>query len=1190
MRFATNLGLCLLLLGPTGRADPPAPPGRAAAEWSTRWDDAAARSATQGLPGLLFAVLPGDDFTRDMDGKVWSHPEVAPLLPRFALARIDVETQAQTVARMEISAVPTLILFSPDGRELQRLVGVSRPEEVAAAMRAALGGREGKGQSPLFDSLASGIVSTNAWPELLGGLGATPRRAEHIRQILALKPFPADRLADALAHPRLAVRMGAIDVLEQAAGEDFGFDPWIAPPAAADESQPAVARWRAWAAGAPAGLDAAPALTPEKIARLIADRLGADSEASRRAGVALAQGGPAAARAIEQHLAANPGLGPGQAGLLRETRYLILLPPGPRGDASAVAKALVAGAPDVQARAVRELGAMGEAALPVVRDFLPHPGPMVREAAVASLLKIGGRTVVAELKRHVEGETDREVIVTLARELGRVRTKSALALLTRLLEHDDEDVVITALGSVARLESKTAAAEIAALTADGRWRIRAAAVACAAALKIQLEPDRVDALTADPDSFVRHQAIQALPVLMANKKEAAVRMEKLFLDGDETKVVVLASMLGSDLPIPPSFLAAIQSSGPDLLLPLLSALRDSGEEGAALVLPFAEHTNADVSISALKILAKVVAKNGAARAALLRALQADDLHKVRAVLDSLEGYHLREDSGYGPVSAGVTDLFGSGGEPTGPLQELISAFGLGPPPGRAGLDDLAGAFGLDTPAPVAAVRAAPAAKASLKELIDALAVLSRADDVQVAVQASLVLLGAGRDQGFDTLRKHLGELSARQTAEFASLLARSRSKEAADVLGGLVKSADAAVREAAAVSLTAHLRDERSLPALIDALLVDGPGAIKPASVLRQLKQGLQALPSSRKAAARTQLARLWGADVRPALVVTALFCAPALWEAAWKEPVLALAGSDNPYIRRAAFHCLIQVDTAGHQALRQDAADDPHPLVRATALYQLESSSTDRIEFGPGESEDTYEYSSRSSRLRKNLSGMIATLAADSDPELRLRALLLQMEMEDPVDAAAIMGAIRESANPEAAESAAANALESSLSHLDARHAALLPLVQNRSFSESRREEATRRLTPAAGSAQALAGVAPGEAPDPDAPVLQVIFFHAPGCDDCAKAREALAPVKEQHPGWSMVEHDIHSEAGAELNRRLCLHFKMEGSRGKAPAVFMSGGGLVGADITIEKALPLADTSAGEPMPDVSQAGELKP
>src|SRR5262245_440266 len=83
------------------------------------------------------------------------------------------------------------------------------------------------------------------YPRLLELLG----REDESNAIRALikdqKPFPATTLVDQLISKRLAVRLGALDLLEDAAGETFGFDPWLEDPASGGNVE-SISRWKTW--------------------------------------------------------------------------------------------------------------------------------------------------------------------------------------------------------------------------------------------------------------------------------------------------------------------------------------------------------------------------------------------------------------------------------------------------------------------------------------------------------------------------------------------------------------------------------------------------------------------------------------------------------------------------------------------------------------------------------------------------------------------------------------------------------------------------------------------------------------------------------------------------------------------------------------------------------------------------------
>src|SRR5436190_4481945 len=73
-------------------------------------------------------------------------------------------------------------------------------------------------------------IPDEQWPALLETLGQTDFRAAVLSLVKDQQPFPAAKLVPHLTHPKLAVRLGALDLLEDVAGETFGFDPWLAAP------------------------------------------------------------------------------------------------------------------------------------------------------------------------------------------------------------------------------------------------------------------------------------------------------------------------------------------------------------------------------------------------------------------------------------------------------------------------------------------------------------------------------------------------------------------------------------------------------------------------------------------------------------------------------------------------------------------------------------------------------------------------------------------------------------------------------------------------------------------------------------------------------------------------------------------------------------------------------------------------
>ena len=62
--------------------------------------------------------------------------------------------------------------------------------------------------------------------------------------IITRTPYPRKELLALLSHDHLAVRLGALELLEEAIGSNYGFNPWAAPQG--EGSDPAKTRPMSW--------------------------------------------------------------------------------------------------------------------------------------------------------------------------------------------------------------------------------------------------------------------------------------------------------------------------------------------------------------------------------------------------------------------------------------------------------------------------------------------------------------------------------------------------------------------------------------------------------------------------------------------------------------------------------------------------------------------------------------------------------------------------------------------------------------------------------------------------------------------------------------------------------------------------------------------------------------------------------
>jgi thiol-disulfide isomerase/thioredoxin len=592
--------------------------------WYRGLDAALTAAAAEYRPVLAVFSGPGCGWCRRLREETLTAPEVVALLRLYVLVEVDVTEDPAAARQFEVSGVPTLLVLRGDGQVVQRLVGFLGAADLVRALSGDMTPSAVRAQDPatgrLIGRLLSGSVAEGDWPALMLSLGRREWRDEVVRGVEALTPFPRQALVQLLEDPLLAVRLGALELLETVRDGTMGFDPWRPQ---ADESLAGLARWRDWAAQMGEAQDQATphytALAPAEVTRYIEALVSADRERGVRALRMLAQAGPDVGPAVTEYLESHPDLPPGRRNRVREARYLALLPPLPAADSAETAHRLVFGTLDARLGAIASLAAGRGAALPLLTEFLDAPEAEVREAAVDALVATRLLAVVPVLDQRLQREKDRNVCHAVLRGLGTLKSRRGQAVLLANVSHPDEDLAVAALQSLARQGSKTPAQGIVPCLADPRWRVRAAALETVAKLRPQGVSEAVSRLLEDPDEFVRHAAVDALA--SADGKKAAPRLEAVFLAQDQFKPAAVAALLKVQAPLPASFGRALAGRDTDVILGVLQAMDALPARDLWLARSLAAHENPDVAAAALRVLARCGLKDGPSRACLVSELQ-----------------------------------------------------------------------------------------------------------------------------------------------------------------------------------------------------------------------------------------------------------------------------------------------------------------------------------------------------------------------------------------------------------------------------------------------------------------------------------------------------------------------------------------------------------------------------------------
>ena len=234
-----------------------------------------------------------------------------------------------------------------------------------------------------FDKFRTDGLPDEQWPLVLEALGHKDE-AKVVRSLVReMKPFPAKKLTALLTHPLLAVRLGALELLEEASGVDFSFDPWREDPASGGNPG-ALAKWQAWVEkGTPAAQPEA-ALTDDTFRAAAIEIMSGDRARGERGMQRMEAFGIEAVAHIESFLQTQADIEPAARAQLKRAQYRLLLLIALPRQASALARDLALGTLEQQSSALGVLGDGGPAVLPILAEFLTASDPLVRGSRLPS--------------------------------------------------------------------------------------------------------------------------------------------------------------------------------------------------------------------------------------------------------------------------------------------------------------------------------------------------------------------------------------------------------------------------------------------------------------------------------------------------------------------------------------------------------------------------------------------------------------------------------------------------------------------------------------------------------------------------------------------------------------------------------------------------------------------------------------
>lgn len=99
-------------------------------QWRGNWEEAQEEAKKANRPLLLELYLEGCPHCARLDRETFQDEAVAAaVIDRFIPVRIEGRSHMDLVQKLDVRGAPTSIIFSPDGKELQRFPGFMPPAE-----------------------------------------------------------------------------------------------------------------------------------------------------------------------------------------------------------------------------------------------------------------------------------------------------------------------------------------------------------------------------------------------------------------------------------------------------------------------------------------------------------------------------------------------------------------------------------------------------------------------------------------------------------------------------------------------------------------------------------------------------------------------------------------------------------------------------------------------------------------------------------------------------------------------------------------------------------------------------------------------------------------------------------------------------------------------------------------------------
>ena len=1150
--------------------------------WHKKLSSAKTIALNEYKPMIIFFSSRGCPWSRKLEDKVFTNKLVKQALNNFVPVHLDLDTDWKTANQYGVYSVPTLLFISSDMSAIGRINGFVDAKKLAVYLNTLTTSNSNVKEQRvniLKRRIEQKKMTDKDWEELLVCLGWEISYRRQLQEaVFAMKKFPIKKIITFLTHKKLSVRTGAIELLEEYQGDNFGYDPWFEGSPTVKDLE-AIATWEKLAKDGKIKKQNTAVLTKERYDILLNRVISNKRDVSARASFRLKNGGNGALTATLNFIKKHPELPAGQRMKLKELEYSIIFTQLNTERTLSLAHQLIYGNLDTKAKALVYLSQYGPATMRVIKDYLNDPESILRETAVDALVAAGNRQCVHYLEAHLSKEKNADVIFCILKNLAKVKSVKSAKLLVKYLKDANEDLNIIALQSLTEIRATKYKKAIIKCLSSPRWRVQVAALE--AIMKLSLKCHKqIEKLLSSKDEFVRIKAIEAL----ASQRgyNASKKLEKLYLENDSLKGAVVNAYMSLEKPLPRAFIKALKGKNIDVLSQIVSNLKITKKTGFNMAKYLAGNSNKDISCQAIALIAAAANFALENRAALMnKFLTSKSADKTLAVVKNfyIDERDLKKIQYESKIAQKGGKL-----EKDKILRELLEAFDENSPKKtekKIAMDDLLNAFGgkdAKEDSNDDSVNAVP----RFIELLEQQ--LKQTKNKDIAFYCAVTLSSFNNDKGVNYLLKVFESQPAEKKEKI--IYTFERNKVFTDKTRAIAKKALRDKNNNVVKCAISFMLEKKNKGALKDVMRFFENSKKRKIYDYYDYSLGREMNSKAMMKWAQNTLKRK---KLDQTIKIFAISVLGKRKNEKNRLLLLKFIGSKNIWVKRAAFYSYGSIDFETFEKIARRLAVNKKEVMRvlvpilARKYLSNNYNSRDVVYFDSKHTItiDEYSYRRRTKKsLDKKFVVLLRKLTNDISPRVRFEAFLALMNADQDIDPDKMLATLKKIQDKTAVVKAVSQYVGDNYLFMDKKFKVLMPYVKKSEFYGKKYDNIEKYFSSKAiKPVKRVAKIQECKIRSSKKTVkserkikrenkkIVLVFFYKDGCAECETIERYLEIIKKSYPEIVLKTRNISTVASMRLNETYCDKFDVPAKyRLVAPAVFAGNGYLIKNNISFDK------------------------